>query len=406
MRSFLLLTQYYPPETGAPQNRLHSLARFLASKEIKVEVFTAMPNYPVNRIMEGYRGKWCATETMDRVTVNRSWIFVPKSRDVIARLLNYFSFVFTSFFSLLRHPPGDYLFCESPPLFLGITAVIVARWKNMKMIFNVSDLWPESAEKLGLVANRPLLSLAYRLEKWIYRNAWLITGQTQGIVANIQSRFPGKTVLWLPNGVDLHFAEMPGTVDWRSRWAVQSEEFVVLYAGILGHAQGLEVIIRAAEKLKQDKVRFVIAGDGPEKEALVRMAEDLKLHNVIFQDNVPKNEMAGMIRTCSAFVVPLRKLDLFKGAIPSKLFEPLALGKPVLLGVEGEARRLFIEEGKAGLFFEPENADHLTEAIRQLKQNPEMASVLGQNGREYVHRMFDRAKIHESFVNKVRSISA
>lgn len=404
--SISILTQYYPPETGAPQNRLHSLARFMVSQGFDVRVYTAMPNYPTNRVKEGYRGKWVCDEILDDINVFRSWIFVPRSRGIVARLLNYFSFVITSFFRLLFATRSDFLLCESPPLFLGFTAVTIARLKGSKLIFNVSDLWPESAEKLGLVTNRLLLKLAYRLEKWIYQNAWLITGQTQGIVANIKTRFPGKTVLWLPNGIDLDFTEMPGSMDWASRWAIQSEEFVVLYAGILGHAQGLEVIIGAAERLKEEKVKFVIAGDGPDREALVRIAGERKLNNVLFQDNVPKKEMAGMIRACSAFVVPLRKLELFKGAIPSKLFEPLALEKPVLLGVEGEASQLFIEEGKTGLYFEPENADHLAEAIRQLRQNPEMASMLGRNGREYVRRMFDRAKIHDSFVNQLRSMSA
>lgn len=399
--SISILTQYYPPETGAPQNRLHSLARFMVSQGFDVRVYTAMPNYPTNRVKEGYRGKWVCDEILDDINVFRSWIFVPQSRGIVARLLNYFSFVITSFFRLLVATRSDFLLCESPPLFLGLTAVIVARLKGSKLIFNVSDLWPESAEKLGLVTNKTALRLSYALEGWIYKKSWLISGQTQGIVENIQTRFPGQRVMWLPNGIDLEFLNNGSTTDWRMRWGSRHDEFVVLYAGIIGYAQGLEVIIEAAARMMQEPVRFVLAGDGPEKERLRSRAQELNLTNVYFQDNVPKQEMPGMIRACSVFVVPLRKLELFKGAIPSKIFEPLALAKPIALGVEGEARELFIDQGHAGLAFEPGNAEDLAEKLRWLHQNPEKAARLGENGKLYVVSHFNRSKIYQTFVDQL-----
>ncbi|MFN5169142.1 MAG: glycosyltransferase family 4 protein [Cyclobacteriaceae bacterium] len=395
---FYFLTQYYPPETGAPQNRLHSLASFLAGQGFWVRVFTAMPNYPTNQIHEGYRGRWRADEFVDGVEVFRSWIFVPRSRKIVPRLLNYFSFVASSFFRLLFSRKAEFLFCESPPLFLGITAVVISRIKGMKLIFNVSDLWPESAEKLGLVSNTTVLKLAYGLEKGIYRKSWLITGQTKGIVNSIQSKVPDKKVVWLPNGFDADFVTAPASMDWRNAWHCKPNEFVVLYAGIVGHAQGLDVVLQAAREFQPGQLRFVIAGDGPEKSGLQARAKELGLSNVVFQDHVPRREMAGMIQACSAFVVPLRKLDLFKGAIPSKLFEPLALGKPILLGVDGEARELFIDEGKAGVAYAPDDSKDLAEGIRWLMQNPSEVARLGENGRTYVHTFFNRAQIHGSFL--------
>jgi glycosyltransferase involved in cell wall biosynthesis len=399
--SISILTQYYPPETGAPQNRLHSLARFMVSKGFDVRVYTAMPNYPTNRVKEGYRGKWVYDEILDDVNVFRSWIFVPQSRGIVARLLNYFSFAITSFFRLFFATRADFLLCESPPLFLGLTAVTIARLKGSKLIFNVSDLWPESAEKLGLVTNKTALRLSYALEGWIYKNSWLISGQTHGIVENIQARFPGQRVVWLPNGIDLDFQNNVSTTDWRMRWGVQYDEFVVLYAGIIGHAQGLEVILEAATRMMPEPVRFVLAGDGPEKERLRSRARELNLNNIYFQDNIPKQEMAGMIRACSVFVVPLRKLDLFRGAIPSKIFEPLALAIPIALGVEGEARELFIGQGHAGLAFEPENAEDLAGKLRWLRQNPDKAARLGENGKQYVVSHFNRLKIYQTFVDQL-----
>jgi glycosyltransferase involved in cell wall biosynthesis len=349
--------------------------------------------------MQGYRGKWHFTETIDGVTVIRTWIFVPRSRGAVARLLNYFSFVATSCLSLLRQPAADYLFCESPPLFLGITAVAVSKWKNMKLIFNVSDLWPESAEKLGFVRNRWILYLAYRLEGWIYRNAYLVSGQTRGIVSNINQRFPNVKTLWYPNGIDVdRFRNTGVRENWRNRWGVTGDEFVVLYAGVIGHAQGLEIVIRAATRLKERPVRFVLVGDGPEKEKLQSMVSGSQLVNVLMIPSVEKGKIPSLIESCDACLVPLRKLELFKGAVPSKLFEPLAIGKPILLGVEGESYDLFIREAKSGLAYEPENGDDLARQIQYLMDNPEERIRLGRQGKEYIMQHYPRERLHEKLL--------
>jgi len=399
MSRFIILTQYYPPETGAPQNRLHSLAKYINKAGHEVRIVTALPNYPKNEIFASYKGKYSVHEFIDEVSVYRTWIFVSSSRGIIARLLNYFSFVITSFFKLVQLSKADFIICESPPLFLGITAVLVSKLKGSKLIFNVSDLWPESAEKLNIINNRFLINVSYGLESWIYKKSFLISGQTQGIVKNIKERFPNKSVVWFPNGVDVDFFEGEHeTIDWQSKLALPTENLIILYAGIIGHAQGLEVIIKAAEKLKSFSVSFIIVGDGPEKNRLLKMVADKKLNHVHFIPNLEKAKMPSLIKSCDAYVVPLRKLDLFKGAIPSKLFEPLAMGKPILLGVDGEAKELFIEEGKAGLFFEPENADELSDQILILLNDQSMRLQLGMNGKSYVKSNFDRQYIHQKFL--------
>ncbi|HEU5290573.1 MAG TPA: glycosyltransferase family 4 protein [Cyclobacteriaceae bacterium] len=399
MKTFIILTQYYPPETGAPQNRLHSLSKFLIRHGESVQVVTALPNYPKNEIYPEYRKKFSVREIIDGVAVYRTWIFVSRSRSVLARLLNYFSFVITSFFALLRQPKAEYVICESPPLFLGLTAVFIAKIKGSRLVFNVSDLWPESAEKLQIISSRSMIGLAYKLEKWIYNNSYMISGQTKGIVDNILARFPSKKVVWFPNGVDFDFFEgQQEDFSWRKTLGISETDFVLLYAGIIGHAQGLDVLLRAAEMLRDQTVKFVIVGDGPEKENLVRMAAEKSLGNVIFQPNLQKAKIPSLIKACDAYIVPLKKLDLFKGAIPSKLFEPLALGKPILLGVDGEARQLFIEEGKSGLYFEPEDAAELAERIKVLISDPELVVSLGEQGQRYVKEHFDRQRIHEKFL--------
>lgn len=404
----LILTQYYPPETGAPQNRLHELALRLKAKGVEVEVLTAMPNYPKMQIFEAYADGKTKKENIDGITVYRSGIFVKKSASLILRLLNYFSFVFTSFFAgWFRLPKYDYIMVESPPLFLGISARALCLLKGAKMIFNVSDLWPESAEKLGLVTNRFFLGMATMLEEYLYASSTLITGQTQGIVADIKKRFPKKNVYWLPNGVDLSRYN-PDAIQkgWRKKVGLADNDLVFLYAGIIGHAQGLEVILKAANSLKAyPRLKFVLLGDGPEKPMLLNMAKELALDNVLFLDPVTKNEMPEIIKDVDASVVPLKKLPLFEGAIPSKIFELLAMKTPIILGVNGEAKKLFIEEGKAGLHFEPEDDTLLAQVIEEkIKKNTDFES-LGNNGREYVAQKFNRDKIAESFYLELKKLS-
>lgn len=406
----LILTQYFPPEVGAPQNRLYELALRLRSKGIDISVLTAMPNYPQMVVHKEYKGKCYCKEDMNGLKIHRSWIYVSNSKSIIPRLLNYFSFVFSSlWFGLFKIKKQDVLLVESPPLFLGITAYLLSRAKGAKMIFNVSDLWPESAEKLDIISNKTLLSMATKLEEFCYRKSALITGQTQGIVRNIQSRFPNKRVYWLKNGVDIKFYDVNKTQSesnaWRKANGYSEEDFILFYGGIIGHAQGLDIILNAAKILEdKPKIKFVMLGSGPEKERLLALKEELKLNNLEFYDAVPKTKMQEIIMDMNATIVPLKKLDLFKGAIPSKIFENLALKKPIILGLEGEAKELFIDEGNCGLAFEPENTEDLVKQILILYNNPELSKQLGENGLKYASENFNRDKIAEGLFEELKKL--
>ncbi|MFA5542013.1 MAG: glycosyltransferase family 4 protein [Bacteroidales bacterium] len=406
----LILTQYFPPEVGAPQNRLYELALRLRSKGIDISVLTAMPNYPQMVVHKEYKGKCYCKEDMNGLKIHRSWIYVSNSKSIIPRLLNYFSFVFSSlWFGLFKLKKQDVLLVESPPLFLGITAYLLSRAKGAKMIFNVSDLWPESAEKLEIINNKTLLSLATKLEEFCYRKSALITGQTQGIVRNIKSRFPNKKVYWLKNGVDIKFYDVNKTQQeanaWRKANGYSEEDFILFYGGIIGHAQGLDIILNAAKILEdKSKIKFVMLGSGPEKERLLALKEELKLNNLEFYDAVPKTKMQEIIMDMNATIVPLKKLDLFKGAIPSKIFENLALKKPIILGLEGEAKELFIDEGNCGLAFEPENTEDLVKQILTLYNNPELSKQLGENGLKYASENFNRDKIAEGLFEELKKL--
>ena len=402
----LILTQYYPPEIGAPQNRLHELAVRLKKEGVDVEVLTAMPNYPKMEIFEKYKDGSIREEEIEGVKVYRSKIYVSKSKRIFPRLMNYFSFVWTSYWRGRKLKNYDFLMVESPPLFLGYSAMRLSKKLKAKLIFNVSDLWPESAEKMGVVNNKRLLGLAYRLERKCYHRAKLVTGQTQGIVDNINDRFPKVNTFWLPNGVDVNFYQPekiePG--DFRQRAGLKSTDVVFFYGGILGHAQGLSVVLEAAKKVEShEQIKIVLQGAGPEKEDLLALKEKLSLKNVVFMPPVEKSQMPSILKAVDVALVPLRKLDIFQGAIPSKIFEALAMKKPLLLGVDGEARSHFIEKAKAGKFFEPENVDALAESLIQMANNPSELSDMGERARSYVSEHFNRDNIALKFYDVLRS---
>lgn len=385
-----ILTQYFPPEVGAPQNRLFELAVRLQKLGAEVSVLTAMPNYPKMVIHSEYVGKSYVYEELEGLKIHRSSIYMPKGKGIVERLKNYFSFVWSSYKVGRRKLEADYnyLLCESPPLFLGISGWLLAKKKGAKFIFNVSDLWPESAEKLGIVNNKFFLWLAYKLEAFLYNRSAFITGQTQGIVDNIKDRFPSKKVYWLPNGVDLNYYKPLPESENR---LFPGKRFVALYAGIIGIAQGLEVILHAAKELKDLKdIGFVLLGEGPVKQELEQAALDMKLDNVLFLPFVTKDQMPEVLSKISCAVVPLKKLPLFEGAIPSKIFENLAMEIPVILGVDGEAKHLFVDEAGAALHFQPENADSLAKQVVQLSENPALCKEMGVKGRKFVAQKFNR----------------
>lgn len=397
----LILTQYYPPEIGAPQNRLHELAIRLKATGMEVEVLTALPNYPGREILPSYKNGRNREEVIDGISVHRSGIYVSRSNGIVKRLLNYFSFVWTSYHRGKKLEKFDFLMVESPPLFLGYSAILLSKKMKARLIFNVSDLWPESAEKLGIVTNKYLLKLAYQLEAKCYKRAYLVTGQTQGIVDDISFRFPSKRIYYLPNGVDTSFYDSQSVItgDFRERNGFQVTDFLIFYGGILGHAQGLEVVLNAANLLKNQRhVHFILQGTGPEHEHLLQLKENLDLKQVHFFEPVQKQEMPSILKSVDVAIIPLKKLLLFEGAIPSKVYEALAMKKPLLLGVSGEAKRHFIDKAKAGLYFEPENHDDLARQIMVLVENPEDLAVMGENARNYVSSNFDRDKIAKDFL--------
>jgi colanic acid biosynthesis glycosyl transferase WcaI len=386
---FLILTQYFPPEVGAPQVRLLAMATELRAKGHDVRIVTAMPNYPRGEVFPAYRGRRLVHEAVEGLPVTRTWIYPATGRGVIKRLLSYWSFTFSALFGTLGGPRPDFVFVESPPLFLGITAWVTSVLRRRPYIFNVSDLWPESAVSLGIVTSRPLIAMAGWLERFCYRHAFRVSAVTQGIRDTI-AKIPGAApVVVFPNGVDISTFRHLDKATIEGLPASDEARFV--FAGTHGFAQGLDVVVEAARRLAaRNDVRFILIGDGPDKARVRGLARDLS--NVTFLDPIPNSAMPNVFSACRASIVPLRKLDLFKSARPSKILPSLACETPVIYSGEGETVSL-IEENRCGIAVPPECAEKLADAVIKLADDPGLARRLGVNGRDLVSRHYSWSAI-------------
>jgi len=398
----LFLTQYYPPESGATQNRVSDLASRVKIAGHQVTVLTAVPNHPKGEIYPGYRGRFTLTEDAAGIRIVRTWIFAARKQTFFPRILNYLSFTLLSVaVGALRIHNVDAIVVDSPPLFLGFSGYLLSKLKRAKFVFNIADLWPESAVVLGVLRSRTLIRWTTRAEEWLYRHANLVTGQTQGIVDSIRKRCANARIQLITNGVSLEFLESAARAS-ASREAVRSEfgvsgKFVVGYAGLHGLVYRLDAMLDAARALAHfHDIHFLLIGDGPDKNRLQTRAEHEKITNVSFLGTLPAARMPEVFTAMDVLLISLRRGDLFKGTIPCKLFEAMGAQVPVVGALEGEAQKI-IATANCGICVEPENTAAIVEAVTTLYRDPDLRTRLGNNGREYVSKNYNRREIAARF---------
>jgi glycosyltransferase involved in cell wall biosynthesis len=392
----IYLCQHFPPETGAPQIRVYEVSKELIKRGHQVEVITAFPHHPTGIIPPKYRGMFYLYEVWDGIPVHRSWIYPSEKGSFWKRLASYFSFTFSSFYSILKSQPTDIIICNSPPLFLGITGYIGAKLKRAKFVFNVADIWPESAVELGILKNKTFIKLAEWLESFLYKKSWKIATATEGIREYyIRKGKRKEDVFLLPNGVNTStFSPLPKDTELLKEMGIEGKK-VFMYAGTLGYAQGLDSVLEAASILKGTvpDAHFLFVGDGQEREHLMRMKEDLNLTNVTFYGSVPVSEMPRMFSIADYSIVSLRNIDLFKGARPSKIFPALSTGTPVLYCGAGESAEI-LNQYNCGSIAPPEDPGEIAAAIKELcNQTIENYEQMMKNGRELAISQYSWASI-------------
>jgi colanic acid biosynthesis glycosyl transferase WcaI len=395
----LILTQYFPPEVGAAQVRLYSVAQELKRRGHDVRVVTAMPNYPTGRIAPEYRRRWLVREELNGLPVVRTWIYPATGRNPIKRLASYWSFTLSAMRGCWAAGRPDYVMVESPPLFLGLTGYLYARLRRSQLIFNVSDLWPESARELGIITSRPLLAMAQRLARFLYRHSDWVSAVTAGIAEAVAATDPRARIVSLPNSVDVDLFKAvpePGPVEW-----IRPGEIAFVYAGTHGYVSGLDVIIDAAARLAGRKdIVFLFVGDGADKPRLKELASARGLQNVRFVPPQPLQAMPALFSACCASIVPLRQAEFFRRTLPAKILPSLACETPVIHCGDGDAARL-IEEARCGLVVPPERGDLLADAVLQLAADGAQARQLGANGRRLVEERFGWSRAVDAWLARI-----
>jgi len=395
----VFLTQYFPPEIGAPQARLFELARGLKNKGHDVTIVTAFPNYPGGKILFGYKLRPFMEEEIEGLKVLRTWIYPSHSKSFTKRLFNYFSFVFSSMlFGIFKLGKHDVLICETPPLFLGLSAYVLSRLKGAKMFLYVSDLWPASAVDLGMLKNKMLIRWSERLERFLYYKSEKVVVVTPGMKKIIEKdpALNGK-VFVVTNGADTAFFKPSAKEPARQALGLPQDKFIVMYSGNHGIAQNLRTVLLCAKKTADNRnILYAFAGDGVEKPLLIAEKEKSGLDNVVFLKSYPKKEMPVVLASADAAIIPLKNIKLFEKALPSKMFEIMSMGIPVIMGVKGEAAEIIMEAG-AGINIIPEDENSMEKAVLELYNSKELRERLGKNGREYVNSHFSRETIINRF---------
>jgi glycosyltransferase involved in cell wall biosynthesis len=384
----LYITQYFPPEVGATQSRAYEMAKNLINFGHQVTVMTEVPNHPSGIIPLKYKGKFRVVEKYDGIPVIRSWVDASPEKTFKTRMRFYLSFMITTIINsvFLRQGKFDAVYATSPPLFVGLAGFVIARLKNARFFFEVRDLWPESAIELGQIGNRTYITFGHGMADFCYRYSSAIIAVTRGIFERLEQKGVSKGKLYLiKNGTNperfysIHDLTLKEKLGWQSK-------FVVLYAGIHGVAQGLETVLSVAGQMKgYPKIHFAFVGDGPYKKRILELTKSKGISNVEFLPEVPADQIFRYISLADVCLVPLKKIKLFQGALPSKIFDIWACGKPIILGVDGEAREE-LEKAKGGIFVEPENVRAMAQAVAHFYQNPELCKQMGNNGRRFIFR--------------------
>ncbi len=396
----LYISQYFYPEMGAAAARVFEISRCWAALGHEVTVLTCFPNYPDGVIYDGYRGKNgnpYFTEKIDGVNVVRLLTYPTHLRSSARRGLNYMSSLVTASAAVPFLKKNDVVIGTSPPLFMGLPALLYSRLRRVLFVFEVRDLWPEVISAVGAGEKSSLTYKVFdRTATLLYEKSDLVVALTESFRETMinERGVPAEKITVIENAVDTDFFKPgPPNRDVLGDPLLKGK-FIVSYVGTIGYTHGAEVVIKAAETLKETlpDLVFLFVGNGSDKERLSKIARQKGLANVIFTGKQPKDKIPDYINSSDVSLVLSTNEPLLRKTIFAKVFEPMACGKPLIAGAPGETEDLVINRARAGIGFEPENVDRFIEAVTKLYKNPELREELGRNGHTFVIDEFSRWK--------------
>ena len=403
----LFLTDNFPPETNAPATRTFEHARRWVRAGAKVTVITTAPNFPAGRIFPGYRNRLFQRELIDGVETIRVWTYITANEGFARRTLDYLSFMVMGFLAGLFLPRPNVIVSTSPQFFTACAAYVLSIFKRRPFVFELRDLWPDSIIAVGAMRESTAIRALKRLEYFLYRKAARIVSVTNSFKTVLSGNgVPADKIAVVRNGADVKgFTPGAKPDDLVKRHGLEGK-FVAAYIGTIGLAHGLGTILDAAQRTKANRsIAFVLVGDGAERASLERQARERGLDNVIFAGSVGKDDVVRYWRLADAALVLLRDRPVFRHVLPSKMFEAMAIERPIVLDVLGESAAL-LEAAGAGVVIQPESAEALEEAILRLAADPEGSRELGRNGRRFVESECDRDKLAALMLEELRSVAA
>ena len=439
----LYVSQYFPPEMGAPAARAAELARHWAEAGHDVSILTGFPNHPTGVVPAEWRPRLrrlcyheqiLANGTSDprpqtsglspeiqipgvrglrsdvRFNVYRTWLWPLPNRKAHERMRNYASFCVSASLRGLTLPRPDVIIATSPQLLVGLAGWWLSFTRQIPFVFEVRDLWPESLVAVGVGGKDSLLNHALAgIANFIYQRADRIVVVSPAFTEPLITRWrvPAEKIAVVENGVETDlFSPQPQAANAVLRRELGAGgKFLVSYVGTMGNAHGLETLLDAAAQLQTQNpnVLFLLIGEGAEKQRIRSLAQSRGLTSLRFLDQQPREKIPAFISASDACLVLLKKADVFKTVIPTKMLEFMSCARPVILGVEGQARQI-VEDAAAGIAIEPENAEDLVRAISQLAANPELGQAMGEKGREHIQRNFSRARTAQKYIQVLNEL--
>ncbi len=396
----LFLTDNFPPEVNAPASRTFEHCREWVRAGHRITVITCAPNFPRGKVFDGYRNRLWQSEEMGGMRVIRVWSYITANEGFRKRIMDYMSFMVSGFLASLFVRRVDVIVGTSPQFFTACAAYMSGLFKRRPYVFELRDLWPESIRAVGAMDGESKSFKALeRLELFLYRKAAAVVSVTRSFKRNLVDRgIEGEKIAVITNGVDIsRFHPMDKDPQLVEQYGLGGK-FVAGYIGTHGMAHGLDTLLEAAERLRdkclEDRFSLILLGDGARKAELQEKAEDMGLKNVLFIDSVPKEEVPHYWSLLDASIIHLKKTDLFKTVIPSKLFECMGMGIPILHGVAGESAEIVEQEG-VGLVFEPENGEALCDALISLAGDTKRLQQLRENCLAAAHQYDRKQKAKE-----------
>jgi len=403
----VFFSHYYPPEVNAPASRTSEHARIWARAGHDVVVITCAPNHPGGKLYPGYANRLRQTETIDGVRILRVWTFLAPNEGFARRILNYVSYSASATLAMIGLDRPDVVVSTSPQFFCGLTGLVAQTIWRRPWVLEIRDLWPESIVTVGAMRKGLVVRLLERIEALAYRRADRIVSVTDSFVAHIVARGGTKEkISVIKNGADLElFTRCEDEQGFKRRYGLGGR-FVAAYVGTHGMAHGLDTVLEAAQLLREDsRIVFLLVGDGAERQRLDRRKQEMGLGNVILLGQQPKDAMPGIWAATDVSMILLRRSDLFKTVLPSKMFEAMAMGRPIVLGVEGEARVLLDEAG-AGLGVTPQSAEELAAAVTRLADDQALRARLGACGAAFVREHYDRSRLAMRYLDLLADAAA